>query len=51
MKPNVGSYLGNPSDFVTSNPTELVVTAGATVIKHGPIVDYRGSNPAQPAIR
>ena len=49
--PSRGFLARNASVTYTVSPTELLVTAGATVIKQEPMIEYRGSNSAQPASR
>jgi hypothetical protein len=49
--PSHGFLARNASVTYTVSPTELLVTAGATVIKHEAMIEFRGSNSAQPATR
>jgi hypothetical protein len=49
--PSQGFLARNASVTYTVSPTELLVTAGAKVIKQEPMIEYRGSNSAQPASR
>jgi hypothetical protein len=51
ITPSHGFLARNASVIYTVSPTELLVTAGATVIKQEPMIEYRGSNSAQPATR
>jgi hypothetical protein len=49
--PARGFLARNASVTYTVSPTELLVTAGGSVIKQEPMVEYRGSDPTEPARR
>jgi hypothetical protein len=49
--PNHGFLARNASVTYTVSPTELLVTAGDTVIKHEPMIEYHGSTSNEPANR
>lgn len=49
--PTHGFLARNASVTYTVSPTELRVTAGDTVIKQEAMIEYRGSNPVEPATR
>jgi hypothetical protein len=49
--PAHGFLARNASVTYTVSPTELLVTAGDNVIKHEPMMEYRGSRSAEPTPR